>query len=84
MAGEFTDCVFVGYLDDVTVLGPPARAYAALQRLQQLALEQCDLASDMSKCGVFSPEASDEELDFVPTEVEGSPHYRVTSPSSSR
>ena len=31
------------------MLGPPRRAYAALQRLQALAEEQCDLASDMSK-----------------------------------
>ena len=30
VAAEYTDCVFVAYLDDVTVLGPPARAYAAL------------------------------------------------------
>ena len=27
VAAEYTDCVFVAYLDDVTVLGPPARAY---------------------------------------------------------
>ena len=43
VASEYTDCVFVAYLDDVTVLGPPARAYAALQRLQSLAESQCDL-----------------------------------------
>ena len=75
VAAEFPDCVFVAYLDDVTCLGPPRRAYAALQRLQYLAEQQCDLKSDMSKCGVFSPKASDEDMDFIPAEVEGSPHH---------
>ena len=75
IAAEYTDCVFVAYLDDVTVLGPPARAYAALQRLQSLAESQCDLESDMSKCGVFSPAATDAEMDFIPASIEGSPHY---------
>jgi hypothetical protein len=37
VAAEYPDCVFVAFLDDVTVLGQPARAYAALQRLQSLA-----------------------------------------------
>ena len=75
VAAEYPDCVFVAFLDDVTVLGPPARAYAALQRLQSLAETQCDLESDMSKCGVFSPAASDAEMDFIPAGIEGSPHY---------
>ena len=75
VAAEYTDCVFVAYLDDVTVLGPPARAYAALQRLQSLAESQCDLESDMSKCGVFSPAATDAEMDFIPASIEGSPRY---------
>ena len=75
MAAEYPDCVFVAFLDDVTVLGPPARAYAALQRLQSLAETQCDLKSDMSKCGVFSPAATDAEMDFIPAGIEGSPHY---------
>ena len=68
VAAEYTDCVFVAYLDDVTVLGPPARAYAALQRLQSLAESQCDLESDMSKCGVFSPAATDAEIAGVDRE----------------
>jgi hypothetical protein len=75
VAAEFPDCVLISYLDDVTVLGEPARAYAALQRLQELALKQCDLASDMTKCGVFSPAAPDEAMDMIAAEVEGSPHY---------
>ena len=75
VAAEYPDCVFVAFLDDVTVLGPPARAYAALQRLQHLAETQCDLESDMSKCGVFSPAATDAEMDFIPAGIEGSPHY---------
>ena len=75
VAAEYPDCVFVAFLDDVTVLGPPARAYAALQRLQSLAETQCDLKSDMSKCGVFSPAATDAEMDFIPAGIEGSPHY---------
>jgi len=75
VAAEYTDCVFVAYLDDVTVLGPPARAYAALQRLQSLAESQCDLESDMTKCGVFSPAATDAEMGFIPASIEGSPHY---------
>ena len=75
VAAEYPDCVFVAFLDDVTVLGPPARAYAALQRLQSLAETQCDLESDMSKCGVFSPAATDAEMDFIPAGIEGSPHY---------
>ena len=29
----------------------------------------------MSKCGVFSPAASDAEMDFIPAGIEGSPHY---------
>ena len=45
VARDFPDCVLVGFLDDVTVLGPPARAAAALARLQTLAFEQCSLAS---------------------------------------
>jgi hypothetical protein len=57
------------------VLGPPARAYAALQRLQSLAESQCDLESDMTKCGVFSPAATDAEMGFIPASIEGSPHY---------
>jgi hypothetical protein len=28
-----------------------------------------------SKCGVFSPAASDAEMDFIPAGIEGSPHY---------
>jgi hypothetical protein len=31
--------------------------------------------SDMSKCGVFSPAATDAEMDFIPADIEGSPHY---------
>jgi len=42
---KYPDCVFVAFLDDDTVLGPPARAYAALQRLQSLTETQCDLKS---------------------------------------
>ena len=57
------------------MLGPPARAYAALQRLQSLAESQCDLESDMTKCGVFSPAATDAEMGFIPAGIEGSPHY---------
>jgi hypothetical protein len=72
VAREFTDCTFVAYLDDVTVLGPPARALAALQRLQQLAADDCDLLSEMSKCAVYSPSGN---LDCVPAEVDGSPHH---------
>ena len=30
----------------------------------------------MSKCGVFSPAASDEELSFIPAEVEGDLGHR--------
>ena len=60
------------YLDDVTVLGPPARALAALKRLQQLAADDCALFSEMSKCAVYSPSG---DLDCVPAEVEGSPHH---------
>ena len=63
------------FLNHVTVLGPPARAYAALQRLQSLAETPCDLKSGMSKCGVFSPAATDGERDFIPAGIEGSPHY---------
>ena len=51
------------------------REYTARQRLQSLAETQCDLKSDMSKCGVFSPAASDAEMDFIPAGIEGSPHY---------
>jgi hypothetical protein len=29
----------------------------------------------MSKCGVFSPAATDAEMDFIPADIEGSPHY---------
>ena len=47
----------------------------ALQRLQSLAESQCDLESDMTKCGVFSPAATDAEMDFIPASIEGSPHY---------
>ena len=72
VAREFTDCTFVAYLDDVTVLGPPARALAALKRLQQLAADDCALISEMSKCAVYSPSG---DLDCVPAEVEGSPHH---------
>ena len=57
------------------MLGPPARAYAALQRLQSLAESQCDLESDMTKCGVFSPAATDAEMGFIPASIEGSPRY---------
>ena len=54
MAAEYPNCVFVAFLDDVTVLGPPARAYsyAALQRLQTLAETQREMKSGMSKCDV--------------------------------
>jgi hypothetical protein len=27
------------------------------------------------KCGVFSPAATDAEMDFIPASIEGSPHY---------
>ena len=66
----------MAFLDDDTVLGPPARAYAALQRLQSLTETQCDLKSPTcpSKCGVFSPAATDAEMDFIPADIEGSPH----------
>ena len=29
----------------------------------------------MTKCGVFSPAATDAEMDFIPAGIEGSPHY---------
>ena len=63
MAAEYPNCVFVAFLDDVTVLGPPARAYAALQRLQTLAETQCEMKSGMSKCDVFSFGGLDFEMD---------------------
>ena len=65
MAAEYPNCVFVAFLDDVTVLGPPARAYsyAALQRLQTLAETQREMKSGMSKCDVFSFGGLDFEMD---------------------
>jgi len=30
----------------------------------------------MSKCGVFSPAASDDELAFIPAEIEGALEHR--------
>jgi len=73
VAREFEDCVFVGFLDDVTVLGPPARAAAALARLQALALKQCDLASAPAKCAVYSPSG---DLSAVPATIRGAPGHR--------
>ena len=70
VAAEYPDCVFVAFLDDVTVLCPLARAYAALQRQQSLAETQCDLKTDTSKSAACSrrrpptPSASP-EMDFI-------------------
>jgi len=73
VARDFPDCVLVGFLDDVTVLGPPARAAAALARLQTLAFEQCSLASAPTKCAVYSPSG---DLSAVPATICGAPGHR--------
>ena len=73
VAREYPDCVLIGFLDDVTVLGPPARAAAALERLQLLALEQCSLASAPTKCAAYSPSG---DLSAVPATIRGAPRHR--------
>ena len=32
-------------------------------------------ARERDKVGVFSPAATDAEMDFIPADIEGSPHY---------
>ena len=62
---EFPDCAVLEYLDDTYLLGPPARAWAATERLHVLARDMCGLEPNMKKIEVYSPSA-DADLSSVP------------------
>ena len=68
---EFPDCVVLAYLDDTYVLGPPARAYAATLRLQELAAK-IGLESRMDKAEVYSPDPAC-PLEDVDPRIKGAP-----------